>query len=478
MDDRPPVTLFAALRHHVLLILAVIAAALMVAAVLSLRATTYYASTVVYLDTSRTAANFDAGVTSGELLQHDLVILATSRSVLQAACTAPGVECRADELASPESTLAKRISVNVYRGTSMLTVGARAPTAAAAAALANAVAAGMIAADRAEVARLYKPGFDDLDRQLKDLTAAIDKQQQAVQGAKAGSSAATTGQMALAQLQSQYAALFAQRQTISQQQDRMMNVATVVQPAVAPAHPVAPDPPRNLLAGLAAGLGLGVLLALLAERLSDRIVDEAGLAYATGVPVAVAASTVRHRWPSPEHRPYSLALASVLARAPETRALMVTSASADDHSQAVAAGLGAAAALAGQRVVVVQADGQAAHDGNGHTPNGGWFPHQQVTGMTTVTPPEDGGGTATAVTQLLKQYDFESADTLLVVAVPSPDTNPIALLLGQTARRAVLAATAGVTRFRDARRTAELLRHAGVEIAAAILLQPDANGTK
>jgi Mrp family chromosome partitioning ATPase len=230
---------------------------------------------------------------------------------------------------------------------------------------------------------------------------------------------------------------------------------------------------------VAAGLGLGVLLALLAERLSDRIVDEAGLAYAAGVPVAVAASTVRRRLPSPEHRPYSLALASVLARAPETRALLVTSASAADHSQAVAAGLGAAAALAGQRVVVVQADGQAAHDENGHTPpNGGWFPRQQVTGMTTVTPPEDGGGTATAVTQLLKQYDFDSADTLLVVAVPSPDTNPIALLLGQTARRAVLAATAGVTRFRDARRTAELLRHAGVEIAAAILLQPDANGTK
>jgi capsular polysaccharide biosynthesis protein len=477
MDDRPPVTLPGALRHHVLLVLAAVVAAVLLAGVLSLRASTYDASAVVYLDMSRTALNFDSGISAGELLQHDLVLLATSRSVLLAACAAPSVACSVDELASPEGRLAKRISVNVYRGTSMLTVSAKASTPTAAAALANAVALGMIDADRAEVARLYKPGLDDLDRQLKDLQTSIDQKQQAVSRSPAGSSAATTGQMAIAQLQSQYAALFAQRQTISQQKERMSNIATVVQAALPPTHPVSPDPPRYLLAGFAAGLVAGVLLALLAERFADRIVDEDGLAFATGVPVAVAASRVRRRLPSPEHRPYSLALASVLARAPDTRALLVTSASASDHSQAVAAGLGAAAALAGQRVVVVQADGQTVHEGNGHAPNGGWFPRQPVTGVTTVTPPEDGGDTTTAVTQMLKQYDFQSADTLMVVAVPSPDINPIALLLGPNAKRAVLAATAGVTRFRDARRTAELLRQAGVEIGAAILLERGPKGT-
>jgi capsular polysaccharide biosynthesis protein len=477
MDERPPVSLRGALRHNVLLILGVVVVALLTAGVLSLRATTYSATAVVYLDTSRTAPNFDAGIATGELLQHDFVVLAYGRSVLQAACAAPGVQCSAEELASPESTLAKRISVNVFRGTSTLTVSAKAPTAAEAAALANAVAAGMIAADQAEVARLFKPGLDELDRQLKDMQAAIDKQQQAVQSAKPGSAAATTGQMALSQLESQYAALFGQRQTISQQQARTSNIATVTQPAVPPVRPAGPNRPRYLAAGLAAGLALGVLLALLAERFRSRIVDEDGLAFAAGVPVAVAASRVRRRLASPEHRPYSLALASVLARAPDTRALLVASASAEDHSQEVASGLGAAAALAGQRVVVIQADGHAAPEGNGHTPNGGWFPRQPVTGMTTVTPPEDGGGTVTAITQLLKQYDFQSADTLLVVAVPSPDTNPIALLLGPGAKRAVLAATAGVTRFREARRTAELLRQAGVEIAAAILLDRDKKGT-
>jgi hypothetical protein len=42
--------------------------------------------------------------------------------------------------------------------------------------------------------------------------------------------------------------------------------------------------------------------------------------------------------------------------------------------------------------------------------------------------------------------------------------------MGRTVDHAVLVATAGVTRFADARRSAELLREAGTTIAASLLL--------
>ena len=43
-------------------------------------------------------------------------------------------------------------------------------------------------------------------------------------------------------------------------------------------------------------------------------------------------------------------------------------------------------------------------------------------------------------------------------------------MLGQPTKRTVLAATARRTRFRDARRTADMLRQAGVEVVGGILL--------
>jgi uncharacterized protein involved in exopolysaccharide biosynthesis len=167
--------------HRRWLVLGVIALCLLGAAVLSLRPKTYEASAAIYLDTSRAAPGFDTGLGAGELLQHDFILLAGSRAVLLEACGTTGVNCSAAELAAPETTLAKRVTVSVFRGSSMLAVAAKAPDPADAAALANAVAQAILNHDRAEVTRLFKTTADGLQKQLTQLATAIDAEQLALQ---------------------------------------------------------------------------------------------------------------------------------------------------------------------------------------------------------------------------------------------------------------------------------------------------------
>ena len=104
-------------------------------------------------------------------------------------------------------------------------------------------------------------------------------------------------------------------------------------------------------------------------------------------------------------------------------------ASTGDQAQAAAERLAAVAREAGQRVVIVQAD----------------------------------------------EYDLEAPPKsldLTLVAAPSPDTNPRAVLLARSSDVAVLVATTGITHFADAERTSTLLRSAGTDVVAAILLPP------
>jgi capsular polysaccharide biosynthesis protein len=466
VQERPPFTLRDALIHRRLLVLAIVAVFVLAAGVLSLRPKTYEATALIYLDTSRTAPGFDLGIATGELLQHDFIVLATSRPVLQAVCASPNVTCSEADLVAPDAGLAKRIAVTVYKGTSSIAVSAKAPTAVEAAALANAVAAAMIDKDKAEVARLFKAPKDDIDKQLSDQRSAIDRQQQQIQQLQRlppGSPVATAAQAELISLQAQYANTLIRQQDLVQQQDRLSNIATIQQSALPPLKPEAPDPVRYLLAALAAGLCLGVLAALLAERFDDRIYNAEGLARAASVPVALIARPPRGRRPLPEQGSYSLAFASLLAPARDGSPVLVTAASAADHSEVVADGLGAAAAHAGQRVVVVQSDG--------HGTDLNRFVARDVPGMTTINVPNgNGNGAAAAVADVQKKFEFGSSNIFIVVAVPSPDISPAAVQLGGTAKRAVIAATAGVTRVQDARRTADLLRRSGVDVAAGVLL--------
>jgi capsular polysaccharide biosynthesis protein len=463
MEDKPPVTLREALVHQRFLVLAIVAAFLLVAGALSLQPPTYESAAAIYLDTSRNVPGFDAGAAAGELLQHDFIVLSTSRPVLRQACATTGVICSAEELAAPETVMARRVSVSVFRGTSMLAVAAKATTPDQAAALANAEARAMIDQNTAEVVRLYKPALDGVNKELTALSGQMDQERQALARSPANSPAAAAHQSQLSALANQYSSAYARQQDIVQQQARLSNLATLLQPAVPPVRPSAPSPARYLVVALIAGLVVGVVAALLLERFSGRIRNAEGLARAAGIPVALAAPRLNGHPRPGDYQPYSLALASVLA-APEARPVLVMAASAKDHSDAVAVGLGAAAAHSGQRVVVVEADG------NGADPRK-LLP--KVNGMTTV-PAHSSNGTeaAGAVAAVHQQYDFQSADTLVLVAVPSPETSVSGILAGRTARRVVLTATAGVTRYRDARRTAQVLQQSGIEIVVGILVPP------
>jgi capsular polysaccharide biosynthesis protein len=466
MEDKPPVTLRDALRHQRFLVLAIVAAFLLGGGVLSLQAPTYESAAAIYLDTSRNVPGFDAGVAAGELLQHDFIVLSTSRPVLQQACATSGVICSAQELAAPETEMARRVSVSAFRGTSMLAVAARAPTPDQAAILANAVAQAMIDQNTAEVTRLYKPALDDVNKQLAALNASMEAEKQAAAKSPANSAAAAAHLSQFAALGNQYASASSRQQDILQQQARLSNLATLLQPAVPPARPVAPSPARYLLIALIAGLAVGVVAALLMERINGRIRTAEGLARAAGIPIALTAPRLNGHPRPGDYQPYSLALASVLA-VPEPRAVLVMGASAKDHSDSVAVGLGAAAAHSGQRVVVVEADGEGADPSR--------LP-AKVNGLRTVPAHSDNGtATAGAVAAVQQQYDFPAAaDTLVLVAVPSPETSVSGILAGRTARRAVITATTGVTRFRDARRTAQVLQQSGIEIVVGILVAPRA----
>ncbi len=457
-------TLGDALLHRWLLVLAIVAAFVLGGAILSTQAPVYAASAMIYLDVSRTAPGFDEGAAAGELLQHDLIVLSSSRAVLQAACAAPDVGCTDEARAAPE-TLASRITVSADRGTSTLRVTAEAPSALEAAALANAVAQAMIEQDRSEVVRLFKPARDDLESQLASLRAAMDKEEGQLRSSLPGSSAAAAHQAELSTLQLQYSTLYGRLQDLAEQQDRLTSMATISQSALPPASPESPNRPRYLLAALVAGAFVGVLAALLAQRFDDRIHNAEGLARATNTALALAVRPAGRRGPhSARAHPYSLALARLLAQSPRAQTVLVTAASTRDNSLAAAVGLGEVALDSGQRALVVH--------GNGHAPTPRQLtPGGDMAGLTTIAAQSNNRADLdAAVASATEEYDGDSAGTLVLVAVPSPDTSPTAITLGRTAKRAVLAATAGVTRFRDARRTADLLRQSGVDVVAAILL--------
>jgi len=95
MLDRPPVTLRNALLRRRGLVLLVVAAFVLLGGVLSLRPNVYESSAGIYIDATRSASSFDAGLATAQLLQHDFIVLGTSRQVLLQACASPGVSCTA-----------------------------------------------------------------------------------------------------------------------------------------------------------------------------------------------------------------------------------------------------------------------------------------------------------------------------------------------------------------------------------------------
>jgi Mrp family chromosome partitioning ATPase len=128
----------------------------------------------------------------------------------------------------------------------------------------------------------------------------------------------------------------------------------------------------------------------------------------------------------------------------------------------VAAGLGTVAATAGQRVTVMEFDGHA---------NGSRKPFRsEVAGLSVIAMPA-GLSESPAGVARLGGLDGVQDGEFVLMSVPSPDVSPAALALGRSIKQSVLVGTHGITRFGDARRTADLLRQSGIDVVAGILLK-------
>ncbi len=150
---------------------------------------------------------------------------------------------------------------------------------------------------------------------------------------------------------------------------------TVVQPAVAPSFPFAPQTTRNAIIALVLGLVLGVALAFLLDYMDRRIKDEKTLELELGVPVLANVPMVGKRrrpnasadgtreWVGFKHSGALLEAFRTLRSNLQYFSLdnrqsiwLITSASPHEGKTSTTVNLGLSLALSGKRVVVLEAD--------------------------------------------------------------------------------------------------------------------------
>ena len=468
MDERAAVkTIAHAIKHRLYLLIAIVAVCTLAAGVAALiRPPSYQGSALLFVDERfNSSQGFDLALQAGELLSAHFIQAATSRPVLERACSGKYFDTAATAGFSCDSTtLGPRVSANTVKGTAWIGINATGSSATESAALANAVARAMMDQNQADIDQLLAPTRDYLNAELKRLGTEIQAEQATVDQLQKqtapGQTAAIAGHQAnLNLLQSQYSATYARSQDLVIEENRLAGSLTMVQAAVAPLKPYDPDPLRYLAAGFVAGLCLALVAVVLVDRFDDRLFEPEDLSIAAGTRLVVAVSP-RDSAPMSGRLsgPYALTRANLFALHPHISKILVVAASSADLVRPVAAGLGMAGVKAGQKVLVVDAEVQA------------YVLHQQAgrsrSRMTIVSAPADGDTRIAneALAEAEGKYD------LTIMSAPSPDTDPTAVSLARLADVAIVVATARSTRIADVRRTAESLRLAGVQVAASILV--------
>jgi len=442
-----------ALRHRLPILAGVIVACLVIGGVVVLLShRTYDAQATLVVDARwEGATDPDAALRASDSLSQIFIAQASSPGLLQKVIQANGLRL------SPQA-LAKRIVAGSIHGTSLISIKATSGSPDDAAAIANAIAKALVDQNTQEVKARFGATMAYLDGELSSLQSQIT----AVEAEKvANTQAAAADHTArLTLLQNEYAATYSQRQNAALGQARGIATLSLGERAIPPTAPTSPDPLRYMLAALAAGLALGVLAALLVERFDDRLLSPDSLAAATGSPLVIQVPPAA----AERTRAYDLIRATLRARYPDSHLVMLAAASARDHAETPAGELGAAAAHSGERVLVVRAD--ADRTGIPHSSAGNGSAAPNGSSVTTIALP----ATPDAATGLKALAGGTAQYDLAVLAVASPDRNPAFFSLAEPARVALLVATAGRTRLHDARRTAELLRQSGCDLAGSIIL--------
>jgi capsular polysaccharide biosynthesis protein len=437
------------------------------------RQPTYQATATLNLDSTQSLGQgFDTALQSDQFLSQRFIQLASSRAVLQQACTTTKIK-GCDPIA-----LAKQVSATNSRATGLIDISVKSGSAKDAASLANAIADEVVRQNRAQADAYLDPTRNLLQNQLKqedDRIQSIRGQISSVQrsGATEGSVANSTAPL-LADLntaQSQYTTTFNRLQDLDVVKSRLQSLLSVQQRALPPTAPIDPNLPVYLAVGLAAALLVGFLVALLAERLDDRIRDSGQLAEATGSQLVLEMPKPPSRRGDGEQSEreaasYALAHASMLVRQEGVRSVLVVAATLGDPVDDVGLGLARAAADFGDRVLVLQSSGNG-NGGNGSDGPGGrgevshrnWALERTSKVVVEAVAKEDVG----------RELTTADGFDLIIACTPPPGYSSNAMSIVTSTDLAIVVATRGRTRFREARWASELLRHTGVPVAGAIL---------
>ena len=284
----------------------------------------------------------DAG-TAGlpKTLANDALVLQTS-AFAERASQAIGGSVNAEVLRSS-------VGVSTVAGVEVLMIKATASGAEIAASIANVCAEEFVKTRQQEIRALLQSALDFVKGRIRSLTSAE-------QGTDTS------------------AALEQQRYALTSLLSGTMADYEVLEKATAPASPYFPRPYLNLLLGLAAGLVLGLALALLASSMDRRIKDQQFLERVMDLPVLGAMPTTpggrgakspgksgavgfrKGGEPLLESVKMLRSNLKVLGFGDTKRSILITSTAPDEGKSALAVNLTLSMALAGDRVILVDAD--------------------------------------------------------------------------------------------------------------------------
>jgi non-specific protein-tyrosine kinase len=177
--------------------------------------------------------------------------------VLDAAAKKTGV-------AGGAETLKKKISVSAISNTQLVSISITDPSAARAAAIANAVATVFIDQTKSQQSSLtgssmeeIQQNIDQVKKQINDTAAQISRLQ-ATPSSTVNQTQITSLQQQLSQFQTTYGTLIESQQRMTIAQAQVSAQVSVLEPATAPIHPVSPRVKLNAVLGGTLGLLLAI----------------------------------------------------------------------------------------------------------------------------------------------------------------------------------------------------------------------------
>jgi hypothetical protein len=340
--------------------------------------------------------------------------------------------------------------VTTPRATAQLQILADASTPATAARLADEVADALIARNAVQVDAELGSQRAYLSDQLKQEGDQLNLAVQQMAANDAAGRPNTAGMAQLTFLQTAYGSSFQRLQDLDLQRSQRLNMLSIQQRAIAPRTPVDPDPVRYVAVGAVGGLTVGLLAALLAGGTRMRIQRSSDLADAAGTDTVVDFSRDVVRSAG---RPYAYLARISIAGQEQQPALLLVGSTLGERVNDVGRELANVVAGSGKRVLLHLAP----------TTGGVLWRWRRNQAPSRILVEPDGSDGAAA------PPPGSRVDLVIHCSLP-PMLDPSATWLASTPDSAVLVATRGLTRFGEARRTAEMLNRAGVQVIAAILL--------